>query len=413
MLPAFDGQTGEELNAADVDPDAPPVGHRDAGDERPHDPREVEFRAWSAGDRVVCTGCRAAVSFRRGRERAAHFAHRADTDCRHARATSAEHAAAQTALYRWLRGKCGRGDGPLGYAAVRADQWPEGGWARRPVDCRVEDGPGEVRFDVLLLDRLLRLDERDGWDGHARSVGPLQRVGVGRRFSLWRGGARLDDGEYPGPGERVTARLGPQGRWAAGPSRHAAPPHLSPAEAARAMEGGAGGAPVGSAAHFLVAAADPPRPSPEAWGRRKHSGSRPAPTATRAGRRSCSTRGSATPCSTCATAASSTPASTSGSRPGAARSASPRAGLATRRRVEAAALREQQRRDGERAAAHRAWLEAETRRRHAAWLHTERSRRERVQAIRRAQVEGRPLPPAAAGTPPAPPPAAGRGSAGA
>lgn len=263
MFRALDGQTGEELVSLDVDPDAPPVGHEWEEDHRNPDPFEVRLRELSAGGRLVCRGCRGTVHFRRGRWRVAHFSHAAALGCRHARASDAEHLAATAALYAWLRGKCGRPGTPLERHAASVEHWTDDERCKRPVDCRLA-GPDAITCDYLLIDRLLRYDERDAWAAYHGRSGTLRPIGLGRRFTLWRRHLAVEGDALPDPEEIVHVELAPQEQEAARPSNYALPPHRPPQEAARAeLEGRT--RIDGGAIHFLVPASGPPRPTPQHW----------------------------------------------------------------------------------------------------------------------------------------------------
>lgn len=249
----------------DVDPNLPPVGHREIGDERPYDLREVTWREWCAAGRLVCRGCRELVVFRRGRWRVAHFAHRAATTCRHARATDAERMAAVAALYAWLRSKCGRDGGPFAASTLTVEHWPTQPTTRSPIDVHVAGAAAS--FGYVLLDRMLRIGDRDAWSAVVRAGTALWHVSLGRRVRLWRDGRELVDDELPEANQIVDVELSPQARWAVRPSDHALPSHVTPADAALRMcnpspTGHVGG---GGCLHFLIRASNPARPTAEDW----------------------------------------------------------------------------------------------------------------------------------------------------
>lgn len=266
MFRAIDNITGEELVSLEVDPNAPPVGHREESDVRPHDPLELRLRAWSDAGRLACRGCRAAVTFKRGWQRVAHFAHPASViPCRHARATEAERNAALAALYAWARGKYGRADGRLAAHKVIVEHWPDEVSARHPIDLYVI-GANEA-FSYVLLDRRLRQHDRDAFERFAGVGGRLWPIGLGRRFRLWRAFVELPAHEYPDESETVDVELQPQEQWAVRQSRHALPPLVTSSDAAMRLDSvsGAEAALAGGVIHFLIPATDPPRPVPEGW----------------------------------------------------------------------------------------------------------------------------------------------------
>jgi hypothetical protein len=264
MFRALDGRTGEELVSLDVDPEAPPVGHEWEEDRGKPDPFEVRLRELSNGGRLICRGCRGEVHFRRGRWRVAHFSHAAIAGCRHARASAAEHLAATAALYAWLRGKCDWSGKPLEKHAASVEHWVEDERCKRPIDCRLAGQDGAVACDYLLLDRLMRYDERDAWSAYHGRTGTLRPIGLGRRFKLWRRGTAVKDDALPKADEVVQAELAPQEQEATRPSHFALPPHHAPEDVAR--ESGSGRDRMsGGTMHFLVSTSDPPRPTPQHW----------------------------------------------------------------------------------------------------------------------------------------------------